>query len=103
MLISHAVYKTTAGVYILGINITPTASGGRDVTTGATGATAVTPRFSDAFVALFQPGEENSAQHCKGGTKHFPMVTSLGVQVSKDNTTPVAFITYRISSYSFLP
>ena len=48
----------------------------RDVTAGATGATAVAPKFSDALT-LFQPGGADSAQHRRGSTKIFPVVTSL--------------------------
>ena len=49
------------------------------VTAGATGATAVAPKFSDVLT-LFQPGEgggADSAQHRRGYTKNFPVVTSL--------------------------
>ena len=37
----------------------------RDVTTGATGATEVAPKFSDTFT-LFQPRRADSAQHHRG-------------------------------------
>ena len=53
---------------------------GRDVTAGATGVTKVAPKFSDALT-LFQPGGADSAQHCKGRTKNFPVVTSLLVKL----------------------
>ena len=39
----------------------------RDVTTGATGATAVAPKFSDTLT-LSQPGGTDSAHHCGGRT-----------------------------------
>ena len=39
----------------------------RDVSTGATGVTAVAPKFSDTLT-LFQPGEANSAHHWHGCT-----------------------------------
>ena len=42
------------------------------------GATAVAPKFSDALT-LFQPRGEDSAQHRRGRTKNFPVVTSLGL------------------------
>ena len=48
----------------------------RDVTTGVTGATAVTQKFSDALT-LFQPRGADSAQHGRGRTKNFPLVTFL--------------------------
>ena len=37
----------------------------RDVSTGATDATAVAPKFSDTLT-LFQPGGADSAHHCRG-------------------------------------
>ena len=37
----------------------------RDVTTGATGATEVAPKFSDTLT-LSQPREADSAHHCRG-------------------------------------
>ena len=37
----------------------------RDVTTGATGATAVAPKFSDTLT-LSQPRGADSAHHCRG-------------------------------------
>ena len=37
----------------------------RDVTTGATGATKVAPKFSDTLT-LFQPRGADSAHHCRG-------------------------------------
>ena len=37
----------------------------RDVTTGATGATSVAPKFSDTL-ALSQPRGADSAHHCRG-------------------------------------
>ena len=40
---------------------------GRDVSTGATGATAVAPKFSDTLT-LFQPGGADSAHHWRGRT-----------------------------------
>ena len=43
------------------------ATKGRDVTAGATGATAVAPKFSDALT-LFQPWWADSAQHRTGCT-----------------------------------
>ena len=39
----------------------------RDVTTGATGATAVAPKFLDTLT-LSQPGGADSAHHCRGRT-----------------------------------
>ena len=48
----------------------------RDVSTGATGATAVAPKFSDTLT-LFQPGGQILPLHCRGRTKKFPEVTSL--------------------------
>ena len=39
----------------------------RDVSTGATGATAVAPKFSDTLT-LSQPGGTDSAHHCGGRT-----------------------------------
>ena len=50
----------------------------RDVTAGATGATIIAPKFSDALT-LFQPRGADSAQHCKGCTQNFPVVTSLAL------------------------
>ena len=47
-----------------------------DVPSGMTGATSVTPKFSDALT-LFQPGRADSDQHCRGRTKNFPVVTYL--------------------------
>ena len=38
--------------------------------------TAVAPKFSDALT-LFQPGGADYAQHRRGRTKNFPVVTSL--------------------------
>ena len=43
----------------------------RDVTAGATGVTAVAPKFSDTLT-LFQPGGADSTQHCRGCTKNSP-------------------------------
>ena len=37
----------------------------RDVTTGATGATAVAPKFSDTLT-LSQPRGADSTDHCRG-------------------------------------
>ena len=49
----------------------------RDVTAGATGATAVAPKFSDALT-LFQPGGGRFCPTiCRGRTINFPAVTSL--------------------------
>ena len=48
---------------------------GRDVTTGATGATAV-PKFSDTLT-LFQPRGHILTQHRRGRIENFPTVTSL--------------------------
>ena len=49
----------------------------RDVTAGATGATAVAPKFSGTLT-LFQPGGQILHQHRRGRTKNFPTVISLG-------------------------
>ena len=48
----------------------------RDVSVGATGATAVAPKFSDTLT-LFQPGGEDYAHHWRGRTEIFPVITSL--------------------------
>ena len=48
----------------------------RDVSTGATGATAVAPKFSDTLT-LFQPRGADSAHHWHGRTYIFLVVTSL--------------------------
>jgi hypothetical protein len=48
----------------------------REVTAGATGGTAVAPKFSDALT-LFQPGGQILPHHRRGCTKIFPVVTSL--------------------------
>ena len=50
-----------------------------DGNSGATGTTAVSPKFSDTFT-LFQTGGTDSAQHSRGCTKNFPMDTSLDLQ-----------------------
>ena len=57
-----------------------TPMGSRDVSTGATIATAVTPKFSDT-ITLFRPYSD-SAHHWRGCTKIFPVVTSLRVESS---------------------
>ena len=53
---------------------------GRDVTTGATGATVVAPKFSDTLT-LSQPRGQilptKSAHHCRVHTYHFPVFTPL--------------------------
>ena len=48
----------------------------RDVTTRATGTTAVTPKFSD-ILTLFQPGVADSAHHGRSCTKNFLVDASL--------------------------
>ena len=48
----------------------------RDVTTGATGATVVAPKFSDTLT-LSQPRGADSAHHHRGRSQHFSVVTSL--------------------------
>ena len=48
----------------------------RDVSTGATGATGVAPKFSDTLT-LFQLRGADSAHHWHGRTYIFPVVTSL--------------------------
>ena len=48
----------------------------RDVTIGATGATAVAPKFSDNLT-LSQPRGADYAHHRRGRSYHFPVVTSL--------------------------
>ena len=48
----------------------------RDVSTGATGTTAVAPKFSD-ILTLFQPRGADSAHHRRGRSKHLPVITSL--------------------------
>jgi hypothetical protein len=48
----------------------------RDVTTGATGATAVAPKFSDTLT-LSKPRGADSTHHRRGRSLHFPVVTSL--------------------------
>ena len=48
----------------------------RDVSTGATGATAVAPKFSDTLT-LSQPGGADSTHHQRSRTKIFPVITSL--------------------------
>ena len=48
----------------------------RDVSTGAIGATAVAPKFSDTLT-LFQPRGADSAHHWHGRTYIFLVVTSL--------------------------
>jgi hypothetical protein len=58
-------------------------NGVRDVSTGATGATTVAPKFS-VTLTLFKPGGADSAHHCRGRTKNFHVVTSLGVECYKD-------------------
>ena len=52
----------------------------RDVSTGATGATEVAPKFSDTLT-LSPPGGEDSAHHRRGPTKNFPVDTSLNYPV----------------------
>ena len=54
----------------------------RDVSTGATGATAVAPKFSDTLT-LFQPRGADSAHHWHGRTYIFLVVTSLGSMIYK--------------------
>ena len=51
----------------------------RDVTTGATGATAVAPKFSDTLT-LSKPRGADSTHHRRGRSLHFPVVTSLITQ-----------------------
>ena len=48
----------------------------RDVSAGATGATAVAPKFSDTLT-LSQPRGADSAHHHRGRSQHFSVVTSL--------------------------
>ena len=48
----------------------------RDVSTGATGATEVAPKFSDTLT-LFQPRGADSANHWHGRTYIFLVVMSL--------------------------
>ena len=50
----------------------------RDVSTGATGATVVAPKFSDTLT-LSPPWGADSAHHCRGRNEIFPMVTSLSL------------------------
>ena len=52
----------------------------RDVTTGTTGATTVTPKFSDTLT-LFQPRGADSAHHWRGHAYIFPVVTSLRISM----------------------
>ena len=52
----------------------------RDVTTGATGATEVAPKFSDALT-LSQPRGADSAHHYRGRSKKFSVVTSLELTI----------------------
>ena len=53
----------------------------RDVFTGATGATAVPPKFSDTLT-LFQPRGAYSTYHHRGHTQNFPVDTSLNQNAS---------------------
>ena len=46
-----------------------------DVPSGMTGATSVTPKFSDALT-LFQPGRADSDQHCRDVTAGATRVAS---------------------------
>ena len=48
----------------------------RNVTTGVTGTTMVTPKFSDILI-LFQPEWEDSSHHPRGCTKNYLVDTSL--------------------------
>ena len=50
----------------------------RDVTTGATGATGVAPKFSDTLT-LSPPRGADSAHHCRGRSYNSPVVTSLKI------------------------
>ena len=52
----------------------------RDVTTGATGATEVAPKFSDA-ITLSQPRGADSAHHYRGRSKKFSVVMSLELTI----------------------
>jgi hypothetical protein len=62
----------------------------RDVTAGATGVTAVTPKFSNVLT-LFQPGGADSAQHQRGRTNNFPVFTSVrDVTAGATSATAVA-------------
>ena len=49
----------------------------RDVTTGATGATEVAPKFSGTLT-LSQPRGADSAHHCRGRRQKYTLVASLG-------------------------
>ena len=55
------------------------------VSTGATGTTTVLPKFSDTLT-LFQPRMADSAHHCRGCTKHFPLDTSKVILLRGDAT-----------------
>ena len=54
---------------------------GRDVTTEATDATVVTPKFSDTLT-LSQPREADSAHYRRGRSYHFNVITSLYGMIS---------------------
>ena len=69
----------------------------RDVSTRATGATAVAPKFSDTLT-LFQPRGTDSAYHRRGRTYIFPVVMSLSQRKKVDGTNKTI---YRISANSF--
>ena len=61
----------------------------RDVTAGATGATSVAPKFSDALT-LFQPEGTDSAQHQRGCTKNFPWL-HLCINGKQMASSPLVF------------
>ena len=69
----------------------------RDVSTWATGATAVAPKSSDALT-LFQPGGADSAlPFCRGRTINFPAVTSL---CCKGHQCGLTYMAVRLSDIS---
>ena len=60
----------------------------RDITTGATGATAVALKFSDALT-LFQPWGGRFCPTSQRSQKNFHVVTSLGLLGFEDLSTVV--------------